>query len=140
MHTYLLRVLLVEQNSTDMVDKVKQLLKETLKKDFNNSNRVLKERMDHNLVNIFGSDANYVLGVDAMYHDSTPEKKSFVVDIMVTNKKHMHIIIIKAEYKDIKNLKSLSAMVVARCFKDKVDVDKLEGVPKCLFDDIKEFL
>eukprot|EP00092_Neocalanus_flemingeri_P039681 GFUD01043213.1.p1 GENE.GFUD01043213.1~~GFUD01043213.1.p1 ORF type:complete len:138 (+),score=47.33 GFUD01043213.1:45-458(+) len=137
MHTFLLRVGLVGQNSTDTVDKVKQLLKESLKKDFGNSNRVLRERMDHKLVNIFGSDAHFHLWVDAMWKSSTPEKKSFFVNIMVKDKKH---IIITAEYKEIKNLKDLAAMVVARCFKDKEDVDKLEDVPKCLFDDIKEFL
>eukprot|EP00092_Neocalanus_flemingeri_P033256 GFUD01036163.1.p1 GENE.GFUD01036163.1~~GFUD01036163.1.p1 ORF type:complete len:189 (-),score=67.83 GFUD01036163.1:58-624(-) len=131
---------LVGQNSTDTVDKVKQLLKETLKKDFNNSSRVLKERMDHNLVNIFGSDAHFQLRVNAMWNVGgvvyPPKKKSFFVSILVKDKEH---IIITAKYKEIKNLKGLSAMVVARCLKEKEDVDKLENVPKCLFDDIKEF-
>eukprot|EP00092_Neocalanus_flemingeri_P055659 GFUD01065837.1.p1 GENE.GFUD01065837.1~~GFUD01065837.1.p1 ORF type:complete len:147 (-),score=46.05 GFUD01065837.1:59-499(-) len=146
MHTFLLRAQQkrwpgwagdVGQNSTDTVNKVKQLLKETLKKDFKNSKRVLKERMDQGLVNVFGF-ALYHLWVDAMWRSSTPEKKSFFVKIMVFKDKKD--IIITAEYKEIKNLKSLSAMVVARCLKENEDVDKLENVPKCLFDDIKEFL
>eukprot|EP00092_Neocalanus_flemingeri_P108261 GFUD01139019.1.p1 GENE.GFUD01139019.1~~GFUD01139019.1.p1 ORF type:complete len:111 (+),score=33.61 GFUD01139019.1:33-365(+) len=110
MHTFRLRVIAKikpvmtpkdqededEYVSTDTVDKVKQLLKETLKKDFNNSNRVLKERMDHNLVNIFGSDAHFHLSVDAIrMRSSTPERKSFFVNIMVKDKKHISI---TAEY------------------------------------------
>eukprot|EP00092_Neocalanus_flemingeri_P033258 GFUD01036165.1.p2 GENE.GFUD01036165.1~~GFUD01036165.1.p2 ORF type:complete len:139 (-),score=47.74 GFUD01036165.1:68-484(-) len=138
MHTFLIRVGLVGQNSTDTVDKVKQLLKESLKTDFDNSNIVLKERMDHNLGDIFGSESNFLLFIDSMWRWSTPDKKSFFVNIMVKKKKN--IIIMTAEYKEIKTLKDLAAMVVARFFKDKKDVDKLEDVPKSLFDDIKEFL
>ena len=137
MHTYLLRVGLVGKNSSETVEKVKQLLKESLKTDFENNNRILKERMDHKLVDIFESEGNFHLWVDAMWRSSTPEKKSFFVNIMVKDKRH---IIITAEFKEIKTLRDLAAMVVARCFNDKKDVEKLEDIPKCLFDDIKDFL
>merc|ERR1719466_619248 len=94
MHTYLLRVGLVGKNN----------------------NRILKERMDHKLVDIFESEGNFHLWVDAMWRSSTPEKKSFFVNIMVKDKRH---IIITAEFKEIKTLRDLAAMVVARCFNDK---------------------
>ena len=137
MHTFLLRVGLVGQNSMDSVNRVKLLLKESLVTDFENSNKMLKQRMDTKLVDILGGEDNFYLWVDAMWRSSTPQKKSFFVNIMVKNKKN---IIITAQYKDVNTLKDMAAMVVARCFKDKKDVDKLEDVPKCVFEDIKQFL
>ena len=137
MHTYLLRVGLVGQNSMESVNRVKQLLKESLVTDFENNNKMLKQRMDTKLVDILGGEDNFYLWVDAMWRSSTPQKKSFFVNIMVKNKKN---IIITAQYKDVNTLKDMAAMVVARCFKDKKDVDKLEDVPKCVFEDIKQFL
>ena len=137
MHTYLLQVGLVGQNSMESVNRVKLLLKESLVTDFENSNKMLKQRMDTKLVDILGGEENFHLWVDSMWRSSTPQKKSFFVNIMVKNKKH---IIITAQYKDVNTLKDMAAMVVARCFKDKKDVDKLEDVPKCVFEDIKQFL
>eukprot|EP00092_Neocalanus_flemingeri_P014785 GFUD01015956.1.p1 GENE.GFUD01015956.1~~GFUD01015956.1.p1 ORF type:complete len:144 (-),score=37.33 GFUD01015956.1:72-503(-) len=143
MHT-LLRVGLFQQNTTNMLVEVKQmlqlvqLLNESLRTDFDDSNKVQKERMVHKLEDIFGSDARFhYLCLDAKLRSSTPEKSSFV-NIMVNDKKH--ILLITAEYTEIKSLRELAAMVVARCFKDKNDVEKLKDVPKCLFDDIKEFV
>ena len=137
MHTYLLRVGMVGKNTVDTVEKVKQLLRESLDTDFGNTNRVLKESMDHNLVGIFGSEGLFNLWVDAMWRSSTPEKKSFFINIMVKDKKH---IIITAEYKEMKTLRDMAAMAVAKSFDDKNGVDKLEDIPKCLLEDIKQFL
>ena len=121
MHTYLLRVGLVGKNTTDTVEKVKQLLRESLDTDFENNNRVLKERMDPKLVVIFGSEGLSHLWVDAMWRSSTPEKKSFFINIMVKDKRH---IIITAEYKEMKTLRDMAAMAVANQFDDdKEDVD-----------------
>ena len=137
MHTYLLRVGMVGKNTVDTVEKVKQLLRESLDTDFGNNNRVLKERMDPNLVGIFGSEGLFHLWVDAMWRSSTPDKKSFFINIMVKDKKH---IIITAEYKEMKTLRDMAAMAVAKSFDDKNGVDKLEDIPKCLLEDIKQFL
>ena len=137
MHTYLLRVGLVGKNTTDTVEKVKQLLRESLDTDFGNNNRVLKERMDPNLVAIFGSEGLFHLWVDAMWRSSTPEKKSFFINIMVKDKRH---IIITANYKEMKTLRDMAAMVLAKSFDDKTDVEKLEDIPKCLIKDIQQFL
>ena len=128
---------MVGRNNNETVEKVKQLLKESLETDFSNSNRVLKERMDQGLVGIFGSDGVFHLWIDAMWRSSTPDKKSFFVNIMVKGKRH---IIIKAEYKELKTLRNMAAMAVAKCIDDEKDVEKLEEIPKCLFEDIKQFL
>ena len=137
MHTFLLRVGMVGRSNNETVEKVKQLLKESLETEFSNSNRVLKERMDQGLVGIFGSDGAFHLSIDAMWRSSTPDKKSFFVNIMVKGKRH---IIIKAEYKELKTLRNMAAMAVAKCIDDEKDVEKLEEIPKCLFEDIKQFL
>merc|ERR1712034_18105 len=131
MHTYLLRVGLVGKNTMDTVEKVKQLLRESLDTDFGNNNRILKERMDQNLIGIFGSEGLFHLWVDAMWRSSTPEKKSFFINIMVKDKRH---IIITAEYKEMKTLRDMAAMVVAKSLDNKNDVDKLEDIPKCLLE------
>ena len=137
MHTFLLRVGMVGRNNIETVENVKQLLKESLETDFSNSNRVLKERMDQGLDGIFGSDGVFHLWIDAMWRSSTPDKKSFFVNIMVKGKRH---IIITAEYKELKTLRDMAAMVVAKCIDDEKDVEKLEEIPKCLFEDIKQLL
>ena len=137
MHTFLLRVGMVGRNNNETVEDVKQLLKESLETDFSNSNRVLKERMDQGLVGIFGSDCVLHLSIDAIWRSSTPDKKSFFVNIMVKGRGH---IIITAEYKELKTLRDMAAMVVAKCIDDEKDVEKLEEIPKCVFEDIKQFL
>eukprot|EP00092_Neocalanus_flemingeri_P041856 GFUD01045590.1.p1 GENE.GFUD01045590.1~~GFUD01045590.1.p1 ORF type:complete len:174 (+),score=41.85 GFUD01045590.1:47-568(+) len=125
--------------TSDTVNKAKQLLKEILNTDFDISNRVLRERMDQYLVNIFGSEVNVGLWVDEMLRSSATEKRILFVDILVKGEKHIDIHI-KVRYKKVKTLRYLAAMVVARCFKDEKDIDKLEDIPKSLLDDIKDFL
>ena len=125
---------MVGRNSTETVEEVKQLLKESLETDFGNSNKVLKERMDQGLVGIFGSD--FHLWVDAMWRSSTPEKKSFFVNIMVKEKRH---IIITAEYKELNTLRDMCAMMVSKCLDDEKNIEKFEDIPKCLFEEIKQF-
>merc|ERR1712002_28411 len=137
MHTFLLRVGMVGSNGLETVDRVRQILKESLETDFENSNRVVKERMDKKLVDIFG-EGLYHLWVDAMWKSSVPEKRSFFINIMVKGKRH---ILLTAEYKELKTLRDIAANVVAKSFKDEKDVEKLEGeVPSCLLEDIKQFL
>merc|ERR1711970_816655 len=135
MHTYLLRIGLMGQNSIETVERVRKVLKRSMRTDFQNNNRTLKQRMDPELVDIFGSENHYYLWVDAMWRSAAPEKKSFFVNIMVRDKKH---IIITAEYREINSLREMSAMIVARFVDNEKDVEKLE-VPKSLFPCIKEF-
>ena len=56
---------------------------------------------------------------------------------MVKDKRH---IIITANYKEMKNLRDMAAMEVAKSFDDKEYVDKLEDIPKSLLEDIEQFL
>ena len=93
--------------------------------------------MDQGLVGIFGSDGVLHLSIDAIWISSTPDKKSFFVNIMVKGKRH---IIITAEYKELKTLRDIAAMVVAKSIDDEKDVETLEEIPKCVFEDIKQFL
>ena len=136
MHSYLLRIGLMGQNSIETVEKVREVLKRSMMTDFQKNNRTLKKRMDPELVDIFGSEKHYYLWVDAMWRSSEPEKKSFLINIMVRDKKH---IIITAEYREIKTLREMSAMVLARYINDEKDVEKLE-IPKSLYSCIKEFM
>ena len=137
MNTFLLRVGMVGSNTLETVERVRQILKESLETDFENSNRVVKERMEKQLVDIFG-EGLYHLWVDAMWKSSVPEKKSFFINIMVKGKRH---ILLTAEYKELKTLRDIAANVVAKSFKDEKEVEKLEGeIPSCLFEDIKQFL
>merc|ERR1712179_592159 len=138
MHSFLCRVGMVGSNSEETVEKVREVLKKILESNFDNSNRLLKERLDKHLVNIFGSEALFYLWVDAMWRSSTPEKKSFFINIMVKGKRH---IIITAEYKELKTLRDIAAKMASKSFNDSKEIEKLEGeIPSCLFDDIKQFL
>merc|ERR1712002_678635 len=130
MHTFLLRVGMVGSNCLETVERVRQILKESLQTDFENSSRVVKERMDKQLVDIFG---------EGLYHLLVfPDKNSFFINIMVKGKRH---ILLTAEYKELKTLRDFAANVVAKSFKDEKEVGKLEGeVPSCLLEDIKQFL
>ena len=129
MHSYLLRIGLMGQNSIETVEKVREVLKRSMMTDFQNNNRTLKKRMDPELVDIFGSEKHYYLWVDAMWRSSEPEKKSFFINIMVRDKKH---ITITAEYREINTLREMSTMVVARYINEEEDVEKLE-IPNALY-------
>merc|ERR1711955_126873 len=138
MHSFICRVGMVGSNSEETVEKVRDVLKEILESDFENSNKLLKERLDKHLVNIFGSEALFYLWVDAMWRSSAPEKKSFFINIMVKGKRH---IIITAEYKELKTLRDIAAKMASKSFNEEKEIEKLRGeIPSCLFDDIKQFL
>ena len=137
MHTYILRVSLIGSSPRDTVQKVKLLLKDSLSTDFSNNNRVLKDRMDSNLPQIFGSEEFFRLWVDSMWRSSAPEKKSFLVNILMRDDKH---IIIAAEYKDVNTLRDVAALSIAKSVKKKDDVKSLKEIPKCLYYDIEQFL
>ena len=137
MYTYVLRVSLIGSSPVETVQKVKLLLKESLSTDFCNNNRMLKDRMDLNLPQIFGPDEFFRLWVDSMRSSSSPEKKSFFVNLLVRDNKH---IIIAAEYKDIITLRDVAALRIAQSLKKKEYIQALDDIPKCLYNDILKFL
>ena len=128
---------MVGRNSKDTVKKVKQRLKEILETDFENCEKILKERMDIKLCGIFGFEGAFDIWVDAMWRSSTPDKKTFFVNIMVKDKRH---IIITAEFKEVTTLRDMAAMAVAKCLDGQRDVEQLKDIPKSVYDDIKQFL
>ena len=137
MHTYLLSVGVTGNNTSETAEKVEMVVKESLESDFENNTDNLREVLEKDLVNIFGSDNLTRVLVEEMYRMSTPDKKSFSIFIMAREKRNM---IISAMYKELNTLRDLAALVVARRFHDDKEVDKLEDVPRCLLDCIKQFL
>ena len=136
MNTFLLGVGLASSNSLETVEKVRQILKESLLTD-DNSASAIQERMDKKLVDVFG-EGLYRLWVDSTYNYSAPEKKSFYINILVKNAGN---ILLTAEYKELKTLRDIAAHVVAKSFTDEKEVEKLEGeIPSYLLEDIKQFL
>ena len=136
MNTFLLGVGLASSNSLETVEKVRQIIKESLLTD-DNSASAIQERMDKKLVDVFG-EGLYRLWVDSTYNYSAPEKKSFYINILVKNAGN---ILLTAEYKELKTLRDIAAHVVAKSFTDEKEVDKLEGeIPSYLLEDIKQFL
>ena len=134
MNTFLLGVALTGSNSLETVEKVRQILKESLD---DNSSRAIKERMDKKLVNVFG-EGLYSLWVDTARNSSVPEKKSFFINILVKRNGNM---LLTAEYKELKTLRDIAAHVVAKSFTDKKELEKLVGeIPSYLIEDIKQFL
>ena len=136
MYTYVLRVSLIGSSPVETVQKVELLLKESLSTDFCNNNRMLKDRMELNLPQIFGPDEFFRLWVDSMWRSSSPEKKSFFVNLMVQDGKH---IIITAEYKDIITLRDVAALRIAQSLQTKEYIQALDDIPKCLYKDILKF-
>ena len=123
-------------NSLETVEKVRQIIKESLLTD-DNSASAIQERMDKKLVDVFG-EGLYRLWVDSTYNYSAPEKKSFYINILVKNAGN---ILLTAEYKELKTLRDIAAHVVAKSFTDEKEVEKLEGeIPSYLLEDIKQFL
>ena len=136
MNTFLLGVGLASSNSLETVEKVRQIIKESLLTD-DNSASAIQERMDKKLVDVFG-EVLYRLWVDSTYNYSAPEKKSFYINILVKNAGN---ILLTAEYKELKTLRDIAAHVVAKSFTDEKEVEKLEGeIPSYLLEDIKQFL
>ena len=136
MNTFLLGVGLASSNSLETVEKVRQILKESLLTD-DNSASAIQERMDKKLVDVFG-EGLYRLWVNSTYNYSAPEKKSFYIKILVKNAGN---IVLTAEYKELKTLRDIAAHVVAKSFTDEKEVEKLEGeIPSYLLEDIKQFL
>ena len=136
MNTFLLGVGLASSNSLETVEKVRQILKESLLTD-DNSASAIQERMDKKLVDVFG-EGLYRLWVDSTYNYSAPEKKSFYINILVKNAGN---ILLTAEYKELKTLRDIAAHVVAKSFTDEKEVEKLEGeIRSYLLEDIKQFL
>ena len=136
MNTFLVSAGLASSNSLETVEKVRQILKESLLTD-DNSASAIQERMDKKLVDVFG-EGLYRLWVDSTYNYSAPEKKSFYINILVKNAGN---ILLTAEYKELKTLRDIAAHVVAKSFTDEKEVDKLEGeIPSYLLEDIKQFL
>ena len=143
MKTFLLGVAMASSNSLETVEKVRQIVKDSLltvqcsDSLFDNSARALKERIDKKLVDVFG-EGLYKLWVDADLNLSAPEKKSFYINILVKN---AGTILIRAKYKELETLRDIAAHVVAKSFTDEKEVDKLEGeIPSYLLEDIKQFL
>ena len=127
---------MASSNSLETVEKVRQIIKESLLTD-DNSASAIQERMDKKLVDVFG-EGLYRLWVDSTYNYSAPEKKSFYINILVKNAGN---ILLTAEYKELKTLRDIAAHVVAKSFTDEKEVDKLEGeIPSYLLEDIKQFL
>ena len=85
MHTYTLRVGMVGLNDKKSVAHVKKVFHEALQEDFDNSGKILKQRMAVKLEKILGSSDSFFIWVDEMWKYSTPEKKSFFLNIMVRN-------------------------------------------------------
>ena len=144
MHTFLLKVVMVGSSKSETVEKVKELLKKCIESDFENDSKILKDEMDKALGNILGSVKNifgkecfFHLWIDAMWRSATPEKKSFFINIMVKGKGH---IVITAEYRELKTLRDMAAKEVSKRLKHEDDVNRLSDIPRCLFDDIKQFL
>ena len=136
MNTFLVSAGLASSNSLETVEKVRQILKESLLTD-DNSASAIQERMDKKLVDVFG-EGLYRLWVDSTYNYSAPEKKSFYINILVKNAGN---ILLTAEYKELKTLRDIAAHVVAKSFTDEKEVEKLEGeIPSYLLEDIKQFL
>ena len=136
MNTFLVSAGLASSNSLETVEKVRQILKESLLTD-DNSASAIQERMDKKLVDVFG-EGLYRLWVSSTYNYSAPEKKSFYINILVKNAGN---ILLTAEYKELKTLRDIAAHVVAKSFTDEKEVDKLEGeIPSYLLEDIKQFL
>ena len=142
MHTFLLKVVMVGSSKAETVEKVKELLKKCIESDFENDSKILKDKMDRALGNILGSEKNifgkecfFHIWIDAMW--TTPEKKSFFINIMVKGRGH---IVITAEYKELKTLREIAAKEAAKRLHHKDDVDRLCDIPRCLFGDIKQFL
>ena len=136
MNTFLVSAGLASSNSLETVEKVRQILKESLLTD-DNSASAIQERMDKKLVDVFG-EGLYRLWVDSAYNYSAPEKKSFYINILVKNAGN---ILLTAEYKELKTLRDIAAHVVAKSFTDEKEVEKLEGeIPSYLLEDIKQFL
>ena len=136
MNTFLVSAALASSNSLETVEKVRQILKESLLTD-DNSASAIQERMDKKLVDVFG-EGLYRLWVSSTYNYSAPEKKSFYINILVKNAGN---IVLTAEYKELKTLRDIAAHVVAKSFTDEKEVEKLEGeIPSYLLEDIKQFL
>ena len=136
MNTFLVSAALASSNSLETVEKVRQILKESLLTD-DNSASAIQERMDKKLVDVFG-EGLYRLWVSSTYNYSAPEKKSFYINILVKNAGN---ILLTAEYKELKTLRDIAAHVVAKSFTDEKEVEKLEGeIPSYLLEDIKQFL
>ena len=136
MNTFLVSAGLASSNSLETVEKVRQILKESLLTD-DNSASAIQERMDKKLVDVFG-EGLYRLWVSSTYNYSAPEKKSFYINILVKNAGN---ILLTAEYKELKTLRDIAAHVVAKSFTDEKEVEKLEGeIPSYLLEDIKQFL
>ena len=136
MNTFLVSAGLASSNSLETVEKVRQILKESLLTD-DNSASAIQERMDKKLVDVFG-EGLYKLWVDADLNLSAPEKKSFYINILVKN---AGTILIRAKYKELETLRDIAAHVVAKSFTDEKEVEKLEGeIPSYLLEDIKQFL
>ena len=136
MNTFLVSAGLASSNSLETVEKVRQILKESLLTD-DNSASAIQERMDKKLVDVFG-EGLYRLWVDSTYNYSAPEKKSFYINILVKNAGN---ILLTAEYKELKTLRDIAAHVVAKSFTDEKEVEKLEGeIRSYLLEDIKQFL
>merc|ERR1712142_260442 len=139
MHTFLLKVVMFGSSKPETVQEVRQLLKESLDFDFENNSKILKDMMDKALGNILGKECYFHLWIDAMWRSATPEKKSFFINIMVKGKGH---IVITAEYRELKALRDIAAAKAAKLLRHEEDVEKLkdEYIPKCLLDDIKQFM
>ena len=136
MNTFLVSAGLASSNSLETVEKVRQIIKESLLTD-DNSASAIQERMDKKLVDVFG-EGLYRLWVSSTYNYSAPEKKSFYINILVKNAGN---ILLTAEYKELKTLRDIAAHVVAKSFTDEKEVEKLEGeIPSYLLEDIKQFL
>merc|ERR1712179_110214 len=127
----------IGSNNLETVEKVKIIVKEGLESDFENKSDVLKQVLEKQLVNIFGSDDLTRVLVEEMYRLSTPDKKTFSIYIMVRENRNM---IITAMYKELNTLRDLAALAVTKRFDTDKDVDKLQDIPRSLLDCIKQFL
>ena len=126
MHTFLLYVQLTGSNDLKTVEKVRLLLKNSLKLNFE-SGRILRDHLRFHLPDILND--SFLVWVDAM-------GKSYFVNISVREKKN---IVISALFKSLNTLKDLSAYRLAEILGDKNRVNQLE-MPRTLVEEVYQFI
>ena len=126
MHTFLLYVQLTGNNDRETVEKVRLLLKNSLKQSFD-SGRNLRDHLKLCLPEILKE--SFLVWVDAM-------GKSYFVNISVREKKN---IVICAVFKSLNTLKDLSAFQLAQMLDDKKKVEQLQ-MPQTLVKEVNQFI
>ena len=138
MHGYLVRVLMSEPISQEVVTRVTALFRRSL--CFGEEE--LKRKLQEGLVTILGTTSgpwDHLIQVNAMYNDKTPHKRTLLAIIMVPSPAKLDRLMLGAAYKELDSLKEMSAWVVASCLREQGREGEL-GLPGVLLQEIRAFL